>query len=59
MSEGGILTAIDGPQRLSHGTIVIMTSNDIYEFTDSFKEALFRKGRVDEVINISKYEIIE
>ena len=53
MSEGGILTAIDGPQRLSHGTIVIMTSNDIYEFTDNFKEALFRKGRVDEVINIS------
>lgn len=54
VSEGGILTAIDGPQRLSHATIVVMTSNDTYEFTESFKEALFRKGRIDEVINIDK-----
>jgi hypothetical protein len=52
VSEGGILTAIDGPQRLSHGTIVIMTSNNTYKFTESFREALFRKGRIDEVINI-------
>ena len=53
VSEGGILTAIDGPQRLSHGNIVIMTSNDTYEFT-KIKEALFRKGRIDEVININE-----
>jgi hypothetical protein len=59
VSEGGILTAIDGPQRLSHGTIVIMTSNDTYEFTESFKEALFRKGRIDEVMNISGIQIID
>nr|QZX43484.2 AAA family ATPase [Mimivirus sp.] len=28
ISVGGILTALDGPQRLSHGTIVIMTANN-------------------------------
>lgn len=55
VSEGGILTAIDGPQRLSHGTIVIMTSNDTYKFTKNFKDALLRKGRIDKVINVNKF----
>ena len=59
ISEGCILTAIDGPQRLSHGTIVIMTSNDTYKFTESFNAALFRKGRIDEVININNEKILK
>ena len=48
-------TAIDGPQRLSHGNIVIMTSNDTYKFTENFKDALLRKGRIDKVINVNKF----
>ncbi len=44
---GGILSAIDGPQRLSHGTIVIMTANKKDFVPDDQKEALFRAGRID------------
>lgn len=52
VSDGGILSAIDGPQRLSHGTVVVMTSNDEYKFSDEFNDALFRKGRIDKVFNL-------
>lgn len=52
ISDGGILTAIDGPQRLSHGTIIIMTSNNAYEFSKTFKDALFRKGRIDKTFQL-------
>lgn len=52
ISEGGILTAIDGPTRLSHGTIVIMTSNESYDFNDNFKQALFRHGRIDKIYEL-------
>jgi hypothetical protein len=47
ISPGGILSAIDGPQRLSHGTIVIMTVNDTNVFPQNFITPLLRKGRLD------------
>lgn len=47
VSMGGLLTALDGPQRLSNGTIVIITTNDETFFKGN--EALLRKGRIDEV----------
>jgi hypothetical protein len=48
LSYGGILTAIDGPQRLSHGSIVILTLNDSSSINPCFKEKLLRKGRIDD-----------
>ena len=47
ISSGGILNAIDGPQRMSHGTIVILLANDISNLDDTFKTPLLRKGRID------------
>ena len=59
ISIAGLLSAIDGPQRLSYSTIIIMTAN-IEDFLDEKNGAsLFRKGRIDrliefnEVVNIS------
>ncbi len=46
ISYGGILSAFDGPQRLSHGTIIILTANE-FSLEKSFQNALLRKGRVD------------
>jgi hypothetical protein len=46
---GGLLTAIDGPQRLSEGTIVLMTSNTNNFLPDQQLNALLRKGRIDVV----------
>lgn len=58
ISSGGILSAIDGPIRLSHGTIVIMTANrkKILPSFDNMN-ALLRPGRIDKVIEF-KNEII-
>ncbi|AEX61236.1 mitochondrial chaperone-like protein [Megavirus courdo7] len=47
ISVGGILTALDGPQRLSHGTIVIMTANNKNFFNSQNMDALLRAGRID------------
>lgn len=47
ISYGGILSAIDGPQRLSHGSIVVMTVNSVDLLDDEFKEPLLREGRID------------
>jgi ATPases of the AAA+ class len=52
VSVGGILTAIDGPQRLSDGTIVIMTSNKKVFLKEDEMEALLRKGRIDKVFEL-------
>jgi hypothetical protein len=56
LSIGGLLTALDGPQRLSEGSIVILTAN-----TDKFlpieeKIALLRVGRIDKVFHFSAVE---
>jgi ATP-dependent 26S proteasome regulatory subunit len=51
ISIGGILSAIDGPLRLSHCTMVIMTANT-GNFLQNVDEAnaMFRKGRIDRQI---------
>ena len=51
LSFGGLLSAIDGPQRLNEGCLIIMTTNNIDFFTAGEKTALFRKGRIDSIIN--------
>ncbi len=47
VSIGSILSATDGPQRLSHGTIIIMTANNNTFLEGEEKEAAFREGRID------------
>jgi chaperone BCS1 len=48
LSSGGILNAIDGAQRLSHGTIVVMIANNINKLDDEFRIPLIRPGRIDQ-----------
>lgn len=50
LSTGGILSALDGIQRLSHGTIVVIIANNIDKLDNEFKEQLIRPGRIDETI---------
>ena len=45
VSTAGLLTAIDGPQRLAHGTIVVMTANNPVKLEAI--DGLIRKGRID------------
>jgi hypothetical protein len=47
LSEGGILSGIDGVVRLAHGCIVILTVNDINVLSTDFRENLMRIGRID------------
>lgn len=49
LSTSGILSSLDGVQRLSYGTIVIIIANDINKFEDEFKIPLLRPGRIDMV----------
>lgn len=53
VTSGGILTALDGPQRLSHGTIVVMTANSINNWDNDFKTQLLRPGRIDKTFNFN------
>jgi len=48
ISTGGILSALDGPQRLSDGTIILITLNDLDLLNIDFRNILLRKGRIDE-----------
>lgn len=47
ISEGGILSAIDGPQRLPHRSIIVVTVNKLNKLDDDFKNPLMRRGRLD------------
>ena len=47
VSLGGLFTAIDGPQRLSDSTIVIMTANHNRFLSKGDMFALCRSGRID------------
>ena len=47
VSEGGILTAINGPQRVSYGSIVIITANNLDMLSIKLKTPLLRPGRID------------
>jgi len=44
---GGIISALDGPQRLSHSSIIIMTANSMNFLDEIESSAMFRKGRID------------
>lgn len=48
---GGLLTALDGPQRLSEGTIVILTANKQDILPRAEQQALLRPGRIDKIFN--------
>jgi hypothetical protein len=50
ITVGGILSAIDGPTRLSHNTIVVMTANKKDFLSQADSDALFRRGRIDRQI---------
>ncbi|QTF49716.1 putative AAA-type ATPase [Acanthamoeba polyphaga mimivirus] len=47
VSIGGLLSALDGPQGLAHGVIVIMTANCDNFLPANYMEALIRTGRID------------
>lgn len=47
ISLGGILSALDGAQRISHGTIIIITVNDKSVLPSNFLTVLMRQGRID------------
>lgn len=47
ISDGDILLALDGVQRLSHGTIVVLLANDVTLLPTTFKTPLLRPGRID------------
>lgn len=48
ISDSGILNAIDGPQRLSHGSIVVMIVNDKSLLPQTLLTPLLRVGRLDQ-----------
>lgn len=50
---GGLLSGIDGPQRLSHGSIVIMTANTNNFVDTEIQKCLFRRGRIDRQIEFT------
>ena len=54
LSAGGILNAIDGAQRMSHGTIVVMIVNDIKKIRTDLTIPLLRKGRIDETFEFKE-----
>jgi hypothetical protein len=51
---GGILTAISGPQRLSHGVIIMMTASNKDFVEDAYKDEFFRRGRADHVFELTE-----
>lgn len=58
ISFAGILSAIDGPQRLSHSTIVIMTANKKEFLTNEQADSLFRAGRIDKQIEFKNKLVV-
>jgi ATP-dependent 26S proteasome regulatory subunit len=50
LSIAGILSAIDGPQRISYGSIIVMTSNSRIISGECSDEQLLRPGRIDKII---------
>ena len=56
VSFGGILSAIDGPQRVSNSCLIVMTTNNKDIISDITKRPLFRPGRIDKIFNFEKIE---
>ena len=53
LSTGGILSALDGPQRLAHGVIIIATTNNPKYFDTDFGKSLLRPGRFDKSLEFN------
>jgi hypothetical protein len=47
VSSGGLLSALDGAQRLDTGVIVLLTSNRYNILSDDEQKSLLREGRID------------
>lgn len=47
VSDAGVLSAIDGSQRLSHGSVVVVIVNEKDCLSEKFYKSLTRKGRLD------------
>lgn len=54
VTMAGVLSAIDGPQKMSHGSIVIMTSNKKTFLPQDEEAMLLRPGRIDKVFNFQQ-----
>jgi len=54
VSIGGLLTAIDGPQRLADSTIVILTANKRMFLPPEDMNALLRLGRIDKTYQFTE-----
>lgn len=55
ITSGGILTALDGPQRLSHNVFVMINTNNINNLLKHFtNNALIRDGRIDKVFEFNE-----
>lgn len=54
ISTAGLLMALDGPQRLDNGVIVILTSNKKRFLSKHEHKALTRPGRIDKVFKMTK-----
>lgn len=47
ITSGGLLASLDGAQRLSHSTIIILITNDFSKVDPDLKNKLLRSGRID------------
>jgi mitochondrial chaperone BCS1 len=54
VTMAGVLSALDGPQKMSHGSIVIMTSNKKTFLPEDEENALIRAGRIDQVFHFQE-----
>lgn len=57
VSDSGILSALDGPQRLNPGIIVIMTANTLDVFGQDFLAQLCRVGRIDRTYRLDLHDL--
>jgi len=57
ISNGGILSALDGPQRIGHNCIIILTANNTNELDDNLCRSLFRQGRIDKCFKLHKKKV--
>jgi len=51
ITKKGLLKALDGIQRISHGTIIVLTANNIDNIDKEYKNQLIRPGRIDMIFD--------
>ena len=54
LSDGCLLTILDGAIGLPHGVIVFIICNNLDNFSKELKEVLFWEGRIDEKYEFTK-----